>query len=582
MTITRRLLLAFGSVLFFFFCGTMFSLVEQQKAVEGSERLASVNLPLALVAADMKLQAIQVQQWLTDVSATHNPDGYKDAEEAYNKFKAGLRFFESTFDLVGEGGSKAALGPLKSGIENLYASGRKMAQAYIEQGIEAGNEHMEDFDESSAALAESLDPFIKKQTDYVESSSLEMQSRLHLLRLIQVVLLGVCLLVGGLATYFLLNSLKKQLGAEPEELALAATEIAQGNFNFVSGNTSTPLQGVYAAIIQMREQLQKNFQDITERSEEARQQTEAARTAEEQARLALENAERAKHDGVLHVTSSLSDIVGNVNAASRILYEVMSTIVSGTHEQVERVSSSSDSMREMQSTVQDIASSASSAALVADTARERAFAGVAAAGDVIEQVDIARIQAARLKEDMASLGKQTESINHVLTVINDIADQTNLLALNAAIEAARAGEAGRGFAVVADEVRKLAEKTVVATKEVHTALGLLHAGTNKSISAVDETVSTITVMTEKTALSSDALDAIVNLVNDTAGKVGSIANAAEEQAVASELISKSLTEVSRITSLVMGSVNEALGTVENLRSEADDISTLIQRMENDV
>ena len=581
ITMATRLLIGFGVLVLFFLCGTVFALNVQQKAIEKSEGLSNVNLPLALAAADMKLQAIQVQQWLTDVSATHNPAGYKDAQEAYENFKNGIKVFEEVYAKTGNSAGVAQLEPLKSGIEALYASGKKMAETYISQGIEQGNTLMEDFDSSSAALAASLDPFIKEQRNTAEQSSAELQSQLLSLRMIQLVVLGLCLFVGFLSFFLVTRSVKAQLGAEPEAVAQAAAEIAKGNFGFKETVVGKAV-GVYGAILQMRDQLQKNFQEITSRSQEAQEQTTIAKEAEARANKALEDAEKAKREGVLQAASSLGAIVKNLNTTSTTLHGYVEKIVEGAHDQADRVNASSESMGEMRSTVQDIAQSASSAAHVADTARERALAGVGAVKDVISQVEAARTQAQELKVDMAELGKQTNSIGQVLGVINDIADQTNLLALNAAIEAARAGEAGRGFAVVADEVRKLAEKTVIATKEVDTALKQLHLGTERSIAAVDGTVDIIAKATEKTTVSGEALDAIVSLVNDTAGQVSSIASAAEEQAVASEQINDSLNDISSITNTALTTMNDAALAMTDLRNEVEEVNKLIHDLERDV
>ena len=110
------------------------------------------------------------------------------------------------------------------------------------------------------------------------------------------------------------------------------------------------------------------------------------------------------------------------------------------------------------------------------------------------------------------LGKQAQGIGQILNVISDIADQTNLLALNAAIEAARAGEAGRGFAVVADEVRKLAEKTMTATGEVGEAIRNIQVGTQKNMSNVEQSVQAVVSATALADKSGNALVDIVNLV----------------------------------------------------------------------
>jgi len=185
-----------------------------------------------------------------------------------------------------------------------------------------------------------------------------------------------------------------------------------------------------------------------------------------------------------------------------------------------------------------------------------------------------------LKEDMSGLGKQAEGIGQILNVISDIADQTNLLALNAAIEAARAGEAGRGFAVVADEVRKLAEKTMNATKEVGQAVGDIQQSARKNIGNVEKAVRTIEEATGLANTSGQALRNIVRLVDLAADQVRSIATASEEQSAASEEINRAISEVNAIARETAQAMQESSLAVNELAQQAIALKRLIGDMQS--
>ena len=165
---------------------------------------------------------------------------------------------------------------------------------------------------------------------------------------------------------------------------------------------------------------------------------------------------------------------------------------------------------------------------------------------------------------MGSLDKQAKDIGAVLTLIRDVADQTNLLALNAAIEAARAGEAGRGFAVVADEVRKLAEKTMSATQEVETAIAAIQEGTGKSSATVDRTVSSIDDVGLLAQESGQALERISGLAGDSCARASAIAAAATEQSAASEEINRHIASVTILCADIAQNMDQAANLVGGL------------------
>jgi methyl-accepting chemotaxis protein len=166
-----------------------------------------------------------------------------------------------------------------------------------------------------------------------------------------------------------------------------------------------------------------------------------------------------------------------------------------------------------------------------------------------------------------------------MQVIDDIADQTNLLALNAAIEAARAGEAGRGFAVVADEVRKLAEKTMTATKEVDAAIRSIRSGTRENVVATESAVEAIQASTELAGRAGESIRNIQQSVIQTADQVRSIATAAEEQSASSEQVTRATEQINTISSETAHAMGEARDDLERLSSLASSLKELIGRMQ---
>jgi len=250
----------------------------------------------------------------------------------------------------------------------------------------------------------------------------------------------------------------------------------------------------------------------------------------------------------------------------------------GAEIQAQRVSGTATAMEEMNASVLEVAQNAASAATVSGQAKGKAEEGAGIVNNVVQGIAELLRQATDLKTNMTALGAQAQNIGQIMNVISDIADQTNLLALNAAIEAARAGEAGRGFAVVADEVRKLAEKTMNATKEVGDAIHGIQDGTRKNVAQVEQTVTTIEATTTLANQSGEALAGIVTLVEQAADQARSIATAAEQQSSTSEEINRSVEEVNQISSETSEAMRQSAQAVEELAQQAQELKKIIAQM----
>jgi methyl-accepting chemotaxis protein len=234
-------------------------------------------------------------------------------------------------------------------------------------------------------------------------------------------------------------------------------------------------------------------------------------------------------------------------------------------------------MEEMSASVVEVARKSTDACRTAEEAGSQATEG----GNVVEKtvVEMKGIadQVTESARSVNNLGKKSEQIGQIISVINDIADQTNLLALNAAIEAARAGEHGRGFAVVADEVRKLAERTTTATEEVARSIREIQTDTGAAVGCIEEGTKKVQSGVQFATNAGEALRKIVQGSENVRQMVQSIAAAAEEQSAAGEQISKSVEQINAVTRESAEGAQQSSKAAAELSKQAELLERLVGR-----
>ncbi len=288
---------------------------------------------------------------------------------------------------------------------------------------------------------------------------------------------------------------------------------------------------------------------------------------------------KATQQTILHVAEQATQISSQVASASEELGAQLKYSEEIAAVQAERASTASNIMHNMNDDVSTMASMAQEASEVSEQARNEAVTGSDVVGRAVESIRAVELQSESLKDGMEKLNESANAINEVIITIGDIADQTNLLALNAAIEAARAGEAGRGFAVVADEVRKLAEKTMTSTTQVQEAITAIQSSVRVSVEQVNQSAVEVHKTSQLVNETGTVFKSIMNMVEQTTTKSQNIAASSVQQADHSQNVNAQLTEVNQLAAQTATTMQESLNAIAELTSQSQALSELITSMQ---
>ncbi len=287
---------------------------------------------------------------------------------------------------------------------------------------------------------------------------------------------------------------------------------------------------------------------------------------------------RVQNERIAQVAQAASVVSGRLAGAAARISEQIDATSRMAQEQDAASARSAGAMRAVAEEAGRVSASAGDTARTAESTRQEADEGVRIVEGVTGGINRAAQETSVLAENMRELGQKAESISQVITLIEEVADQTNLLALNAAIEAARAGEAGRGFAVVADEVRKLAEKTMQATGQVTRAVEEIQRSVSGNGKTTEQMVNVMSESSRWAGQSGEALERIRQMAARTAEGMRAIASAADGQCETSREVSETVDRINALSDETARNMSASAEAVAELSRLARELDAIIEGM----
>ncbi|MCE5234308.1 MAG: methyl-accepting chemotaxis protein [Mizugakiibacter sp.] len=271
------------------------------------------------------------------------------------------------------------------------------------------------------------------------------------------------------------------------------------------------------------------------------------------------------------LVTTINETAVQVSAAAQETQATAMHLAEAAEHQAQQITSASAAINEIAVSIDEVSKNSAESAEVAQRSVQIASKGAGIVRQTIQGMDSIREQIQETSKRIKRLGESSQEIGSIVELINDIAEQTNILALNAAIQAASAGEAGRGFAVVADEVQRLAERASNATKRIETLVQTIQSDTNEAVSSMEQTTAEVVAGARLAEDAGTALGEIEKVSNDLADLIQNISEAARQQSAAATNISATMNVIQEITAQTSVGASQTAESIGNLAQLAADL-----------
>ena len=296
-----------------------------------------------------------------------------------------------------------------------------------------------------------------------------------------------------------------------------------------------------------------------------------------------ENFTGAIADSINFAIDQMRGLVSNINnlsvqvaSAASATESTANNLSRAAENQAKEIGAATQAINEMAVSIDHVSSNAAESAAVAERAVEIANNGAHVVQATIQGMDTIRGQIQETSKRIKRLGESSQEIGDIVSLINDIADQTNILSLNAAIQASMAGDAGRGFAVVADEVQRLAERSSAATKQIAALVKTIQTDTNEAVISMEQTTAEVVGGAKRAQDAGVALEEIESVSTSLAELIQNISNAARQQAVSAGHVSNTMTVIQEITAQTVNTTEQTAKSIGQLTTMANEMRSSVE------
>lgn len=551
MRIAAKLGVGFGVVLLLALGAGLFAVTSYGRLVSSYSEYALTRLGVEDTINDLRAEIYgRLREWKNILLRGDNPEDFRVHKERFEEHNRQiLRLFEE----------------LQTGRYQLRSeSNKRSLQEMIELNEQCRKEYEEtlkmyssvvggNYKEADAltkgketAIVDLFEKMVATSREKTELETKRVGNEADLVATQTMIGLLIALFLGVLAASLISRTISIPLG----RLKNAAAVIAQGDLT--------------------RSMEVKSQDDVGDLAKSFQMMVEGLRNLTKQA---LITAERVSSS-----SQQLSSLSEELNATTQEVSSTVQQIAKGAETTARRVEETSKVMEQMNASVNQVATGAQQAASNSIQANQTARRGREAANEAVTKINKIYQTVTDSAEAVKKLGTRSEQISEIVNVITGIADQTNLLALNAAIEAARAGEAGRGFAVVADEVRKLAEGSAKAAEQISSLIKQIQKETQEAVHAMEAGSKEVTEGRDVVQKAGEALGEIVKAVENTASMVEQISAATEQMAAGTKQVVKSVDDIASTAEEAASATEEASASTEEMTASMEEMTASAQEL----